>query len=48
VLKVVRIRQRDCKSRPQGSGSSPPAPTRRNANRKKETGKIRVSWRKPQ
>ena len=26
-LKVVRIRQRDYKSRPLGSGSSPPAPT---------------------
>ena len=26
-LKVVRIRQRDCKSRPLGSGSSPPGPT---------------------
>lgn len=25
--KAVRIRQRDCKSRPLGSGSSPPAPT---------------------
>lgn len=27
VLKVVRIRQRDCKSRPSGSGSNPPGPT---------------------
>ena len=26
-VKAVRIRQRDCKSRPNGSGSSPPQPT---------------------